>query len=248
MIRLVILLLFFWILPVISNAAGIYENVEDFPIKSQKTNAPSTSNDEKVSVYETELVLILQKHNLLQQVQENTDTTPTHYGIEDKNSSFIETIVNNDVDARVLLETEATWKEIKNKLDYLNIFFNKIDMWAEDFLANNIDTNLILISDNNEIKHANKVKNLRSHKNTEKHDSLLALNKVNNRSNSSNSSNSSNFSSSSSSSSSNEKIDYGKNTFNLLYIWEKYSDIIIGVLVVIGLWSAVRSLINITSR
>jgi hypothetical protein len=245
MIRLVMLLLFFWIIPVISNAAGIYENAEDSPMKLQKINAPSPSDDENVSVYETELVLILQKHHLIQKVQENKDTMSTQYGIEDKNSSFIETIIfNNDVDARVLLETEATWKEIKNKVDYLNIFFNKIDMWAEDFLANNIDTNLILISDNNEIKRAKKVKNLRN-KHTEKHDSLLTLNKVNH-SNSSGSS--AGTGSGVSASGSKEKIDYGKNTFNLLYIWEKYSDIIIGVLVVIGLWSVVRSLIHITSR
>jgi hypothetical protein len=234
-----LLLLFLWS-PIISIAASVYDfnNTNMSLVESKKTNVAATTdnNSENVSTYKSELLSILRKNSLLKKIQDKSSTE--NYLITEEKSSFIQDFASDDVDAQILMETEATWKEIKDELNYLNVFFNKIDMWAESFLARNIDGNLTLISAIQNTKNVSHAKFQDNQIQFQNH--FLSSPTNNNKSSYNGESNESR--------NTYEKNPYEKNVFSFLYLWEKYDNYIIGIGILFALWTMVQSLIYIVNR
>jgi hypothetical protein len=243
---------FLWLclvgLPVTSNAAGIYESTEIDKLlpDSQKNNTSNaTPNNENIPTYKSELSSILQKHGLLKKIEGQKSSSENNLVTEEK-SSFIQELANEDIDAQILMETDATWKEIKDKLDYLNILFNKIDMWAEDHLVT--DGEIPLISSIERIEKSHYVKFRRNQFQYQNHYFFEQKTKNNKRERGSPNYNDNYDDYSNTSPNSRQKNPYEKNVFSLLYLWEKYSGYIIGLGVIFVFWTVAQSLIHLMNR
>lgn len=244
---------FLWLclsgLPIVSSAAGIYESIEieKLSSESKKNNTSiSVSDNENISTYKSELSSILRKNGLLKKI-ERQKSSPENYLVAEEKSSFIQDFASEDIDAQILMETEETWKAIKDQLDYLSILFNKIDMWAEDHLVT--DEDLLLISNITRIEKSRYVKFRRSQFQYQNHYFLEPTAKDKRERGNPNYNASYDYNDYlNSTSNSRQKNPYEKNVFSLLYLWEKYSSYIIGLGVIFIFWTVAQSLIHLMNR
>lgn len=251
-------ILFFLIcgIPIISNAAGIYDNslrnidkkknekLEN--IRANETNILNGNIDKISSEYDVELLSILKKNTMIQKIQDKAVSNQQHFSM-DAGISDIQFISNDGIDAQILLETKMVWKEIKADLNQPDIFFNKIDIWTKSFLDEyldeHIDINYVLNADANIVMQPKRKLNLYKNKNMlsnmiyqndtqYKHRNTYEV-----------------------SSGYNDELNsaYGDNDdetnmLSFIYLWKKYSDVIVGVMVITILWLVITSLIKFLMR
>jgi len=177
MLRLIFSIVLFLIfeIPIISNAAGIYDNslknvdkkknekLEN--INANEINLLNDNRDKIASEYDIELLSILKKNTMIQKIQNKPLSYQQYYLTSAGRSGYTQFISNNGIDVLTLLETEMGWKEIKADLNYSIIIFNRIDIWAKNFLDERIDTNYVLSTDVNSIRQPKRKRNLYENQN-----------------------------------------------------------------------------------
>jgi hypothetical protein len=238
-------LLLFFGMPIISNAAGVYDssliNVDKEKVENIKTEKVHILNDKTASEYDIALLAILKKHTILQKMKSNTSNNQ-NYSMNADTNNFIHGVSNDEIDAQILFEAVETWKEIKNDLNYINILLNRIDIWTQHFLYKNVDPNLIFVLGIDETVLLNNTESSsKNNKNAAyKNQNFIYAN--------GSSSNKGGWNGGRNGGDGRSDFDIKENVFSLIYLWGKYSDIITGVLIIAALWLLVTSLISILVR
>lgn len=256
----IIVLFLIFEIPFISNAAGIYDNnlmsannkKEKFEnIKDNKINAVNNDIGKSTSEYDIELLSILKKNIMIQKMQDKPSSYQQYYLTDAGRNNYVQFTNSKEIDAQILLETEMVWKEIKEDLIYLNIILNKIDILAKNFLDEyldeNIDSNYVLITDINNIRQPKRKRNF--YENQNMLSGIIYQNDINYK-------HQDNYKTLSSYDddlngaygSDNKKNGDEQNILSLIYLWEKYSDIIIAVLGAAILLLIISSLIKFLTR
>lgn len=232
--RLVIILLLIFEVPIISNAAGInddsfmnHKNKKNEEVENIKTNPMHVFNDsfdKAESEYNIELLSILKKNKIIQKIQDKPLNYQQYQLHDTGGSDFIKVILNDEIDVPILLETESVWEEIKGGLNYKNIIIDKVDAWTQDILDKyydeKIDTNFLLVSDVNFIKQSNNKNN--SYKPTNMLSSIIYQGDTHRI----------------------QKNDDNQNILSVIYLWKKYSDFIVGALIIALLWQGIAILMK----
>lgn len=259
MLRLMFTILFFLIseIPIISNAAGIYDdslrnidkkkNEKLENIKANETNILNGNIDKIASEYDIELLSILKKNTMMQKIQDKAPSNQQHYSM-DVGINDVQFISNDGVDAQILLETKLVWKEVKADLNQSDIFFNKIDILTKSFLDEYLDEHMdiyyTLNTDTNSVMQPKRKHNL--YKNKNMLSNMIYQNDAQYKHQ--------NTYKTSSSYNDNLNNEYGDdnsdetNMLSLIYLWKKYSDVIVGVLAIIILWLGIVNLIKLLMR
>lgn len=262
MFTLVLFLIFE--IPIISNAAGIYDNSlmnidnkNNEKLEYIKTNKIHIFNEtfEKIaSKYDMELISIFKKNAMIQKIQDKPSKYQPYYSVDAGRGNYIQFINNDEIDAQTLLETEVVWQEIKTDINYLNSLLNKVDIEAKYFLDEyfdeHIDTNYVLITGINNIRQPKSKRNLHQSKNILA--GIIYQNDTHNKHQDDKSSGYNSYSDNDELNSAyggdNKKNSDEQNIFSLIYLWEKYSDIMVGVLIIAILWLVIASLIKFLTR
>lgn len=246
-------MIFFLILgmPVIPNAAGIYDNrlmnADSQKKENIKTNEMQFLNGNPIkasSDYEVELTSLLKK-NIIKHKFENNLLSYNKFNSTDADSNqFIQVTPNSEIDTQALLETEMDWVEIKADLKdiatHLNSFDRSATKFLDDYLSQNINTNLVLVfniksnsQSNNELNFyekkrlSNVIHQGGAHMKVED-DSYKLSSIYNNELNSAYQSGG-------------EK----KDILSIIYLWKMYSDTLVLVVSIIAtLWLVIASLIK----
>jgi hypothetical protein len=167
-------------------------------------------------------------------------------------ANYVHFINNDERDVGILLEAEMDWNNIKSNLNYLNILFRKINIWSENFLAKYLDENehinYVFIADNNFRKPKSdcklcKKENVFASLHNQKNNYQDVYNvSTGNKSPSYNSGLDSAYQGD------NKENGEENNILSLIYLWERYSDTIVGVLLILTLWVVLVSLFKFLTR
>lgn len=248
--RIILLLIFE--MPNISNAAGVYDNSlinadkkKNEGIKNIDVNEINLLNhnaDNIKSEYDVELRSIFEKNIIVQKIQNKPSSYKQYYPYYVGTNNYVQLINNDGIDAQLLLETMMVWKEIKADLKQSNVFFNNIEIWANNFIVEYLDVNYVSSADagnmgqKNEIRNSYEGENMLSnmaykndayYRSQDKHKTSLNNNyQLNNKY---------------------EGRDENS-VLSLIYLWEEYSDIIVGMLAIVILWLFIANLIKFLTR
>lgn len=260
MLKLILTIVLFLVyeMPIISHAAGIYdirlrnvdkEKNEKFEnVNANKINLLSDNIDQISAEYDIELLSILKKNTIIQEIQDRPPSYQQHYSAGAGRSSYIQFIGNNVIDAQILLEAEMDWNEIKADLNYSIIFLNKVNMWAknllDEYVDEHIDTNYVLSSHINSVSQPMRKHNLYENKGIL---SSMAFQKNTHYKNQDIYKIPLSYNEAVNSAYDNKNSDE-RNILSFIYLWEKYSDVIFGVLVIVIVWLITANLIKFITR
>lgn len=252
MLKLVfrIILLLIFEMPNISNAAGVYDNTLINADKKKnegirnidvnEINLPKHKTDNIKSEYDAELRSIFEKNTIVQKIQNKPSSYEQYYPGYASTNNFVQFIDNDGVDAQLLLETMMGWQEIKADLKQSNIYFKNIEIWANNFIVEYLDITSVWGADASNVWDKNEIPN----------SSVMYKNDVYYRSQDKyKASVNNNYESNDDLELSNRDEGYGENSMlSLIYLWKEYSDIIVGVLVIVILWQLIANLIKFLTR
>lgn len=246
--RIILLLIFE--MPNISNAAGVYDNSlinadkkKNEGIKNIDVNEINLLNhnaDNIKSEYDVELRSIFEKNIIVQKIQNKPSSYKQYYPYYVGTNNYVQLINNDGIDAQLLLETMMVWKEIKADLKQSNVFFNNIEIWTNNFIVEYLDITSVWGADAGNMGQKNEIPN----------SSVMYKNDVYYRSQDKyKASVNNNYESNDNFELSNRYEGYGENSvLSLIYLWEEYSDIIVGMLAIVILWLFIANLIKFLTR
>lgn len=262
MLRLIISLFLVFGIPIIPNAAGIYDdsliNVDKKKLENIKADEMHFLNDnlgKAISDYDIELISILKKNALIHNLQDKPLSYQQFDLTDVVNTKFIQVASNDKIDVQALLETEMVWMKIKADLNYGNILLNTFDKWTtnllDKYLGENINTNLVLVTNIQTIRPSNDKLNFYENPNrlSSMVDQSYAHVKSEDYSYKISSSNDNGLNNAYGS----DGDAYGnngdkENILSIIYLWKMYSDTIIVILVIAVLWLIVTGLLKFLTR
>jgi hypothetical protein len=234
---LAIILLLIFEMPIISNAAAINDdsfishnnkNKEFANIKNNMIHVFNGNFDKATSEYNIELLLAFKKSEMIKNIEGKPLNNKKYYLTDSGISNFFQIISNDEIDGQMLLETEMVWEEIKGGLKDKKIFVDKINGWTQDildkYLDENTDTDFLLVSDINSIKQSTNKNDFYKPKNMPS--SIIYQEET-------------------------DRINQNDDKLKILsinYLWEKYSDVIVGVLIFAILWRGIVNLMKFLTK
>ena len=254
MLRLIIILFLAFGIPIIPNAAGIYDNsltnIDKKKLEDTKANEINYLNGSPIkttSEYEIELMSILNKNALIRRLEDKSLTQQKSNLAATENTNLFMIAPNNEIDAQYLLVAEMDWVEIKSGLNNINKLLNAFDRWTthflDEYLSQNINTNLVLVNNIKQVNMSNDNLNFyeqkrlsrADYKNNEnikyEEDSYKTSSGYHNGSNNAY-----------------ESDSDKKNILSIIYLWRKYSDTIVVLSIIASLWLAMSSFIKYLTR
>lgn len=258
--RLIIILFLIIGIPIISNAASVYDdslmNAEKEKQENIKTNKIYFLFDhpgKTMSAYEIELASILKKNTMAQKIQDKPVSYQQNNLIGAGDGGFIQVAFSGEIDVQALLETATDWREIKADLRDVSAFLDEFDRWTtvlfDEYLVENINTNLSLVNNiqtlgsqsngNGQLKGKiriqgkNRLSDMihQNHAQMKGRDSYKISSSHNNEGHETY-----------------EDDDNKENILSIVYLWNMYSDTIILVSIIVASWLVITSLIKILTR